>query len=109
MSNGKTFETSLENDWNTNSRWKGIKRPYTASDVEKISGTVQIEYTLAKLGAQRLWKLLQSEPYIAALGALTGNQVRIDFKNDFSRSSGSSTSPSWTSRYLCFRLASCRR
>ena len=65
-------------------RWEGIKRPYSAEDVEKLRGTVHIEHTLARLGAERLWKLLKSEPYVNALGALTGNmavqQVRAGLK-----------------------------
>ena len=65
----------LEADWAANPRWKGIRRPYSASDVVKLRGSIQIEYTLARLGAERLWDLLHSEDYIAALGALTGNQA----------------------------------
>ena len=59
----------------TNSRWTGITRPYTQEDVEKLRGSVQIEYTLARRGAEWLWDLLQSETYVAALGAMTGNQA----------------------------------
>ncbi|WIG58196.1 MAG: Isocitrate lyase [Ktedonobacterales bacterium] len=65
----------LEIQWETDPRWKGIKRPYTAADVERLRGSVQIEYTLARLGAERLWELLHTEAYVAALGALTGNQA----------------------------------
>jgi isocitrate lyase len=65
----------LITDWTTNPRWKGIERPYTAEQVVKLSGTVTIEHTLARLGANRLWNLLHTEDYIAALGALTGNQA----------------------------------
>lgn len=61
--------------WNSDKRWQGIKRPYTAEDVFKLSGTIRIEYTLATLGAERLWKLLTDEPYVTALGAMTGNQA----------------------------------
>lgn len=61
--------------WETSPRWQGIKRPYTAEDVLRLRGSIQIEHTLARLGAERLWKLLHSEPYVAALGALTGNQA----------------------------------
>lgn len=61
--------------WATDERWAGIQRPYTAEDVLRLRGSIQIQYTLAKLGAERLWHLLHSEPYIAALGALTGNQA----------------------------------
>jgi isocitrate lyase len=57
------------------SRWAGIERPYTQTDVLRLRGSIKIEYTLAKLGAERLWGLLHTEPYVAALGALTGNQA----------------------------------
>lgn len=72
-SNGHSHGATLKNE--KEGRWKGIVRPYSPKDVEKISGTVQIEYTLAKLGAERFWKLIENEKYIQALGALTGNQV----------------------------------
>jgi isocitrate lyase len=65
----------LEREWRENSRWQGITRPYSAADVVRLRGSVQIEYTLAKLGAQRLWDLMHTEPYVAALGALTGTQA----------------------------------
>ncbi|HXZ80289.1 MAG TPA: isocitrate lyase [Terriglobales bacterium] len=61
--------------WTTDSRWKGIERPYTADEVQRLRGSLHIEHTLARLGAERLWELLHSQPYIAALGALTGNQA----------------------------------
>jgi isocitrate/methylisocitrate lyase len=66
---------ALENQWRTNPRWQGIKRPYKAEDVVRLRGTVQVEHTLARLGAERLWDLLHTEPYVAALGAMTGNQA----------------------------------
>jgi isocitrate lyase len=56
-------------------RWNGIVRPYSADDVERLRGSVRIEYTLARLGAERLWQLMHDEPYVNALGALTGNQA----------------------------------
>jgi isocitrate lyase len=56
-------------------RWEGIKRDYTMADVEKLSGSVKIEYTLAELGARRLWELLHTRPYVHTLGAFTGNQA----------------------------------
>jgi isocitrate/methylisocitrate lyase len=56
-------------------RWAGILRPYSPTDVERLRGSVRIEYTLATLGAKRLWQLLQTEEYVPALGALTGNQA----------------------------------
>jgi isocitrate lyase len=64
----------MSNEWN-DKRWNGIKRVYTKKDVEKLRGSIRIEYTLAKMGAERLWNLLHSEDYIQALGALTGNQA----------------------------------
>jgi isocitrate lyase len=71
----QTVIEQLERDWRENPRWQGITRPYSAADVVRLRGSVQIEYTLAKLGAQRLWELLHTEPYVAALGALTGTQA----------------------------------
>lgn len=63
------------NDWMTGARWKGIKRDYSFADVERLRGTVKVEHSLARAGAERLWKLLEREEYIHALGALTGNQA----------------------------------
>src|SRR5499427_3919429 len=60
--------------WNS-PRWKGITRPYTQADVDHLKGTVQVEYSLARSGAEKFWKLLNAQPYIPALGALTGNQA----------------------------------
>jgi len=59
----------------SSTRWEGIERPYTAEDVRRLRGTVQVEHTLARLGAERLWKLLHTEDYVPALGALTGGQA----------------------------------
>jgi isocitrate lyase len=56
-------------------RWDGIIRPYSAKDVDRVRGSIRIEHTLARLGATKLWKLLHTEPYVHALGALTGNQA----------------------------------
>jgi isocitrate lyase len=66
---------ALEKDWNENPRWKGVTRGYSAADVVRLRGNLRIEYTLAKYGAEKLWKLLNTEDYINALGALTGNQA----------------------------------
>src|SRR5271167_1957509 len=66
---------ALENQWRTNPRWQEITRPYSAADVLRLRGTVQVEHTLAKLGAERLWDLLHQDSYVAALGAMTGNQA----------------------------------
>jgi isocitrate lyase len=71
----QTVIEQLERDWRENPRWQGITRPYSAADVVRLRGSVQIEYTLAKLGAQRLWELMHTESYVAALGALTGTQA----------------------------------
>jgi isocitrate lyase len=62
-------------DWNTDPRWQGIERTYSFEDVERLAGSFRIEHTLARRGAKRLWDLLHSEDYVAALGALTGNQA----------------------------------
>jgi isocitrate lyase len=62
-------------DWATSPRWRGIEHTYSAEDVVRLRGTVQEEHTLARRGAERLWQLLQTEDYVAALGALTGNQA----------------------------------
>src|SRR5881397_4008042 len=59
----------------TPDRWHGIERPYSPADVERLRGSVQVEHTLARLGAERLWQRLRSEPYVAALGAMTGGQA----------------------------------
>src|SRR3989440_1181209 len=67
--------SALETTWQGNLRWRGIVRPYSAEDVIRLRGSIQIEYTLARMGAERLWNLLHAEPYVAALGALTGNQA----------------------------------
>jgi malate synthase A len=56
-------------------RWEGVVRPYARSDVERLRGSVRIEHTLARIGAERLWELLRTRPYVAALGALTGEQA----------------------------------
>ncbi|TCS84224.1 isocitrate lyase [Tepidibacillus fermentans] len=65
----------IEEMWQNDPRWNGIKRTYRAEDVVRLRGSLQIEYTLARKGAERLWHLLHTEDYIPALGALTGNQA----------------------------------
>ncbi|OJJ19602.1 isocitrate lyase [marine bacterium AO1-C] len=62
-------------DWSTNPRWKGIERPYTAEEVVKLQGSYRIEHTIAKIGAETLWRKMQSQDYVAGLGCLTGNQA----------------------------------
>ncbi|WP_324716734.1 isocitrate lyase [Carboxydochorda subterranea] len=65
----------LEQRWVTDPRWSGIRRDHTAADVLRLRGSVRQEYTLARRGAERLWRLLQSEPYVATFGAMTGAQA----------------------------------
>jgi isocitrate lyase len=65
----------LYNDWMTNPRWKNVTRPYIAEDVVKLRGSVLVEHTLARLGAEKLWKKLNEQDFVAGLGALTGNQA----------------------------------
>src|SRR5574340_1109166 len=66
---------ALEESWKTDDRWAGIVRPYTADDVARLRGSVQIEHTLAQQGSSRLWHLLRNESFVAALGAMTGGQA----------------------------------
>jgi isocitrate lyase len=70
----------LNNAWTHDPRWSGITRPYSASDVARLRGTVDLRYSLAELGASRLWELLHTEPFVPALGALTGNQAMQQVK-----------------------------
>jgi len=72
--------SQLEADWRSNPRWMGVKRGYTGGDVCRLRGSVHIEHTLARLGAEKLWVLLQERPFINALGALTGNQAMQQVK-----------------------------
>ncbi len=75
MATKKERALALRTDWETNPRWKGIVRPYSAEEVVNIAGSVQIEYTLAKNGAEKLWKKLHTDAWVSGLGALTGNQA----------------------------------
>ncbi len=70
----------LQKEWNESGRWKGIKRGYGPEDVVRLRGSMQIEHTLAKRGAEKLWRLLNSEAYVNTLGALTGNQAMQQVK-----------------------------
>ena len=70
----------IEKDWQSNPRWAGVERPYDSEQVKKLRGSVQVSHTLAELGAERLWKLLETEDYVNALGALTGNQAMQQVK-----------------------------
>ena len=65
----------MKTNWKDDPRWKGVTRNYSLGDVERLQGSVVIEHTLARRGAEKLWQLLQTEPFINALGALTGNQA----------------------------------
>jgi len=71
---------ALEKDWAENPRWKGIKRGYSAADVVRLRGSLAIEHTLAKRGADKLWNLINNEPFVNSLGALTGNQAMQQVK-----------------------------
>jgi isocitrate lyase len=70
----------IDKQWNGSPRWKGVKRGYTAEDVVRLRGTVPIEYSLARLGAEKLWQHMHSMPFVNALGALTGNQAMQQVK-----------------------------
>src|SRR5213076_719139 len=65
----------MTNSNETDARWRGITRPYSSTDVKRVRGSLRIEHTLARRGAEKLWQLLQNEDYVSALGALTGNQA----------------------------------
>jgi len=69
------MSAEIKKDWSQNPRWKGIKRGYAPDDVLRLRGSVQIEHTLAKRGAEKLWQLCTERPYVHSLGALTGNQA----------------------------------
>jgi isocitrate lyase len=70
-----TESQKIAESWKDDPRWQGIERPYGAAEVDRLAGSVRIEHTLARMGAERLWGLLQSEDYVPALGAMTGNQA----------------------------------
>ncbi len=74
MTTQEQFE-SLETNWRSNPRWSGIRRPYSAADVVRLRGSIFIEHTLARVGAERLWNLFHQEPCVQALSAVTGNQA----------------------------------
>jgi len=65
----------LEREWTENPRWKGVERPYDANEVLRLRGSIMVEHTLARMGAEKLWRLMHEEPFVNALGALTGNQA----------------------------------
>ena len=70
----------ISRDWSSNPRWAGIRRNYSAEDVVRLRGTVHVEHSLARLGAEKLWSSLHREPFVNALGALTGNQAMQQVK-----------------------------
>lgn len=81
--NGVDFDrraAELQADWASNARWQGIKRDYTAEDVVRLRGSVEIDHTIARLGAARLWTLLEDQPFVRTFGALTGAQA-VDRKS----------------------------
>ena len=80
MADRKAEIAALQKDWDTNPRWKGIKRGYTAEDVVRLRGSFPIEHTLARRGAENLWNLVNTEPYVNCLGALTGGQAMQQVK-----------------------------
>jgi isocitrate lyase len=65
----------MERDWTENPRWKGVERPYDAAEVHRLRGSIQVEHTMVRMGAEKLWRLMHDEPFVNALGALTGNQA----------------------------------
>ena len=71
----KERAAALQKDWETNPRWEGITRPYSAEDVIRLRGSIDIDYTLADRGSRKLWDLVNTEDYVNSLGALTGNQA----------------------------------
>ena len=70
----------LRKEWQTNPRWKGVERAFKAEDVVRLRGTVHVEHSLARLGAEKLWRFMQEKPFVNALGALTGNQAMQQVK-----------------------------
>ena len=80
MKNTLPTAEQIKLDWTNNPRWAGIQRNYTAEDVVRLRGTVHVEHSLARLGAEKLWKSLHTEEFVNALGALTGNQAMQQVK-----------------------------
>lgn len=73
--NHKEQAGEIKRDWEENPRWQGIERNYTAEDVLRLRGSVRVEHTIARIGAESLWKMMKEEPFVNALGALTGGQA----------------------------------
>jgi isocitrate lyase len=80
MSSRELEAQKLQKEWSDSPRWRGIKRGYTAEDVVRLRGSVHVEHTLAKRGAEKLWRLINDEPFVNSLGALTGNQAMQQVK-----------------------------
>jgi isocitrate lyase len=80
MSNREQEIAIIQKDWDTNPRWKGVKRGYTAADVYRLRGSLQVEHTLAKVGSEKLWKLCTETPFVNTLGAMSGNQAMQQVK-----------------------------
>ena len=74
MFNGSGAAAEIAREWESE-RWEGIERPYSVDDVARLRGSIKIEYTLARMGAERLWELMRTRDYVQSLGALTGNQA----------------------------------
>ncbi|HWS74838.1 MAG TPA: isocitrate lyase [Quisquiliibacterium sp.] len=80
MSSRELEAQKLQKEWSESPRWRGIKRGYTAEDVVRLRGSLQVEHTLAKRGSEKLWNLVNTEPFVNSLGALTGNQAMQQVK-----------------------------
>jgi hypothetical protein len=117
MKNHLPTAEQLKLDWANNPRWAGITRAYSAEDVVRLRGTVHVEHSIARLGAEKLWKSLQTEDFVNALGALTGNQamqqVKAGLKAIYLRAGRSPPTPTWPARCIptsrCTRPTRCRR
>ena len=75
MIDQKQAQQALESEWTDNPRWHGVQRDYSAADVLRLRGSVHIEHSLARLGADKLWRRLNTDDYLPTLGALTGGQA----------------------------------
>jgi isocitrate lyase len=73
-------ENDIQKDWETNPRWANVESTYSPADVIKLRGSLDIRHSIAENGANKLWNYLQTEPYVNALGALTGNQAMQQVK-----------------------------
>ncbi|HEV8266866.1 MAG TPA: isocitrate lyase [Thermoanaerobaculia bacterium] len=80
MYDGRKDARALREEWAVESRWNGVHRDYSAEDVVRLRGTIEVKHTFAEIGSARLWHLLHTDPFVAALGALTGNQAMQQVK-----------------------------